>query len=172
MKMLMLLWVARTAPLLSDCSSPSGEDTWLPALCIPGATSHGHLWYLSYIAFNKIHDSKSLDLLIFVSIMQLRKMESYLCGSYCISFRWCSTSPWGHFIQEIFFSALLLLLLLYFFLTFWPHHLACGILLPQPGIEPVPTPTLEAQILNHGTTREVLVLLLENPNKPTITAVN
>ena len=142
MKMLMLLQVARTALLLSDCSSLSREDTRLPALCFPGATSHGHLWYLSYIGFNKIHDSKSLDLLILVSIMQPRKMESYLCGSHCTSLRWCTTSPQGHFIQEIFFSVLLLLRLI--FLTFWPHHLACGILVPQPGIEPVPTPAMEA----------------------------
>ena len=32
--------------------------------------------------------------------------------------------------------------------------MACGILVPQPGIEPVP-PALEAQSLNHWTTREV-----------------
>ena len=31
---------------------------------------------------------------------------------------------------------------------------ACGILVPQPGIEPVP-PALEAQSLNHWSTREV-----------------
>ena len=23
-----------------------------------------------------------------------------------------------------------------YFLFFWPHHIACGILVPQPGIEP------------------------------------
>ena len=32
--------------------------------------------------------------------------------------------------------------------------LACGILVPQPGVGPV-TPALEAQSLNHWTTREV-----------------
>ena len=32
--------------------------------------------------------------------------------------------------------------------------MACGILVPQPGIEPVP-PAVEAQSLNHQTTREV-----------------
>ena len=37
---------------------------------------------------------------------------------------------------------------------FWPHHAACEILAPQPGIEPEP-PALEVQSLNHWTTREV-----------------
>ena len=35
----------------------------------------------------------------------------------------------------------------------WLHSRACGILLPRPGIEPMP-PAVEAQILNHWTTRE------------------
>ena len=39
---------------------------------------------------------------------------------------------------------------------FWPHHTACGILVPGPGIEPVP-PALEAWRLNHWTAREVPV---------------
>ena len=45
----------------------------------------------------------------------------------------------------------------YFFLSFfWPHHTACGTLVPRPGIEPVP-PAAEAQSLNHWTAREVRV---------------
>ena len=50
----------------------------------------------------------------------------------------------------------------YFFLSFkkllifisWPCHVACGILVPQPGIEPMP-PEVEGQSLNHWTTMEV-----------------
>ena len=38
--------------------------------------------------------------------------------------------------------------------VFWLYHAAGGILVPQPGIEPVP-PALEAQNLNHWTTRDV-----------------
>ena len=41
---------------------------------------------------------------------------------------------------------------LFFFL---PHHTACGILVPRPGIGPVP-PEVEVEILNHWTAREVL----------------
>ena len=37
---------------------------------------------------------------------------------------------------------------------FWLRHVAHGILVPRPGIEPVP-PVLEVPSLNHWTTREV-----------------
>ena len=33
-------------------------------------------------------------------------------------------------------------------------HKACGILAPQPGIEP-PRPALEGEVFNHWTAREV-----------------
>ena len=39
--------------------------------------------------------------------------------------------------------------------VFWSCRAACGILVPRPGIEPAP-PALEAQSLNHWTTKEVL----------------
>ena len=38
---------------------------------------------------------------------------------------------------------------------FWPHHEACRILAPGPGIEPMPS-AVEAWSPNHWTTREVL----------------
>ena len=42
----------------------------------------------------------------------------------------------------------------FIYLFFWLHHAARGILVPQPGIEPMP-PELGAWSLNHWTTREV-----------------
>ena len=42
------------------------------------------------------------------------------------------------------------------FLSFffsWPCHTACGIFVPRPGIELVPSP-VEEQCLNHWTARE------------------
>ena len=39
------------------------------------------------------------------------------------------------------------------FFFFWPGRVACRILVPQPGTEPVP-PAVEAQSLNQWTTRE------------------
>ena len=41
-----------------------------------------------------------------------------------------------------------------FFFYFLPHHAACGILTPRPGIEPI-SPAVEAQSPNHWTTREL-----------------
>ena len=40
------------------------------------------------------------------------------------------------------------------FVLFWLCYAACRILVPRPGIEPV-SPAVEAQSLNHWTTREV-----------------
>ena len=42
----------------------------------------------------------------------------------------------------------------FIFYIFRPCHVACRILVPRPGIEPAP-PAVEAQHLNHWTTREV-----------------
>ena len=55
------------------------------------------------------------------------------------------TSLWGFF--------------LFFFFNFWPRCLACGILVPRPGIEPVSL-ALGAQSLNHWTTREVPLIVV------------
>ena len=61
-----------------------------------------------------------------------------------------------------------------FFLFFRPQHVGCGILVPHPGIEPVP-PALEAWSLNHWTAREVpawknfnihKIKRIENPDVP------
>ena len=49
--------------------------------------------------------------------------------------------------------------LFYFFFLifiFWLCHVACGILVTQPGIKPVP-PALEAWSLNHWTAKKSLV---------------
>ena len=50
------------------------------------------------------------------------------------------------------FICILFLSFLFFF--FWPCTVACGILVPQPGIEPS-SPAVEAQSLNHWCAREV-----------------
>ena len=42
----------------------------------------------------------------------------------------------------------------FFWFLFWPRRTACGILLPQPGVEP-PSPAVEARSLNHWTAGEV-----------------
>ena len=55
----------------------------------------------------------------------------------------------------------------YYFLFFFVggggllHHMVCGILVPRLGIEPA-SPALEAQGLNHWTTRKVQHLILSH----------
>ena len=44
-------------------------------------------------------------------------------------------------------------MLILFYFIFWLRRTACGILVPRPGIEPVP-PAVEAQGPNHWTARE------------------
>ena len=44
--------------------------------------------------------------------------------------------------------------LVFFFFNFWLYRAACGILVPQPGIEPAP-PAVEVRNLNHCTAKEV-----------------
>ena len=48
---------------------------------------------------------------------------------------------------------------LLFVCLFWPCHVACGILVPRPGMEPIP-PAVEVRSLNHWTAREVPVCFL------------
>ena len=43
----------------------------------------------------------------------------------------------------------------FLFFFFWQRHAACRILVPQPGIKPVPS-TMEVQSPNHRTAREFL----------------
>ena len=40
--------------------------------------------------------------------------------------------------------------MLYHFFNFWPHYAGCELLVPQPGIKPVP-PAVEAHSPNHWT---------------------
>ena len=53
----------------------------------------------------------------------------------------------------------------YFFFTFWPCCVACGILVPQPGIEPTSL-ALGAWSLSRRTTREFALLFLEFTPSP------
>ena len=46
----------------------------------------------------------------------------------------------------------------FIYLFIWLHRTACGILIPRPGVQPMPT-ALEVQSLNHWTAREVFFLL-------------
>ena len=57
-------------------------------------------------------------------------------------------------LQSHSLKASILFLKCILFYLFRLHHMVCGILVPGPGIEPVP-PAVETQSLNYWTTREV-----------------
>ena len=57
-------------------------------------------------------------------------------------------------IGAFFFKEFFLWGWLFYFLIFQLHWEACGILVPQPGIEPI-APALAAHSFNHRTTMEV-----------------
>ena len=47
-----------------------------------------------------------------------------------------------------------MVVLVLIYVCFWPHRVAFGILVPQPGVELMP-PAVEARSLNCRTTREI-----------------
>ena len=57
-------------------------------------------------------------------------------------------------VNQLHVCPLFLFIYSFFIFIFWPHRTAHRILVPRPGIEPVP-PALEAQSLNQWTAREV-----------------
>ena len=64
------------------------------------------------------------------------------------------TREWGCFFFFLFTI----------FIYFWLHDIACGILVPQPGIELTPT-AVEVQSLNHEPLGKPLVLLSHEPGE-------
>ena len=87
-----------------------------------------------FIDFNLI-SQKYFTSLIKIKIREKNRIEEIPGNSHSLCY--CSS--------RFFFSFFL-------FFKFWPHDRACGILVPQPGTEPIAS-TLEVQRLNHSTTR-------------------
>ena len=89
------------------------------------------------------------------------KKQNLSWGALCLSFSLIGIASWPSktFKEWVKLgggaNAEILKGLSNFYFTFWLHCMACGILVPPPGIEPTP-PVVEARSLNHWTTREVL----------------
>ena len=78
-----------------------------------------------------------------------------LKGSFCEN---SSSYKLNHMCSFLLYS--FYILFIYFFKIFWPHHTACGILVPRPWIEPLCS-ALGVWSLNHWTAREVPILHLK-----------
>ena len=73
----------------------------------------------------------------------------------------CTIRGPGKWLQKSLFryiSFTINMAVFFFNFIFWLRCMSCGMLVPRPGIEPVP-PALGAQSLNHWTTREVPAVL-------------
>ena len=64
-------------------------------------------------------------------------------------------------IYIYFFKKINIYIYIFFFFFFWLHRVACGILVPQPGIEPVPS-AVKVQGPNHWTVREFPLVCVFN----------
>ena len=111
-----------------------------------------------------------------ISLSEVRELvmdrEAWLAAIHGVTKSWTQLSDWTElnmflfcFLVFIYLAAqglncnkwklwLFIKILFIFNFIFWPHFRACEILIPWPGIKPMP-PAVEAQSVNHWTSREV-----------------
>ena len=99
--------------------------------------------------------SSHLSYLLFIKILALiyitrRKQKASVFGLNL------QRSPYPCSLKMYYSSA---------FFPPWQYRVACGILIPRPGIKPI-TPAGEVQSLNHWTTREVPTSSFLNALRP------
>ena len=79
----------------------------------------------------------------------------YLLTIYMSSFEKCQFMSFAHVLDQVTLSVIELYEYVRMY-VFRLRRMICGILVPQPGIKPMP-PAVEVWSLNHWTTREVPV---------------
>ena len=110
-----------------------------------------------------------IDRIEFLAAERLRSLAIswgplLVSSSLSLTYKSCPTLPslspiWVYVIMLFF---VFVFCFLFFFLQgFWPHRMACRILVPQPGIEPMP-PAVEVRSPNHRTTREFPYVIMLN----------
>ena len=109
--------------------------TWLRGLWLQNNLNSGHI-YMWGLAHNYI----SGEMVLFFSPLRAKPRQTSL---FFVFFFKCNPFLYFYFL---------------FKKLFWPHCMSCGILVSWPGIEPM-SPAVEAQSLNHWTTREVSTTL-------------
>ena len=122
-----------SSPALAAVSIP-----WLVAASLSAALAHGLLFCTSVFV--------SLYLLSLYINIFIFSLSIYIFSKLVICDFTINSIVYGY-IFPIFNVSV--------FFIFCPKCTACGILVPQPGIEPAP-PAWEAQSLNHWTTTEAL----------------
>ena len=111
--------------------------------------------YILVIPVNLIRNSfRNIFKSFNIKELYLRHLASALWNIWRKSFYFYI---WGSFYFKIF-NMYVILLLHFFFFFFWPYQVACGILVPWPGIKPVlPPPQHWKHSFNLCTAREVPV---------------
>ena len=141
---LLLLFFSITVPIFTTFPNPAMDILSL------------HSWTFRTVLWFCYHTKKLrwATLYIFLSSLEIFVLNGKLLEGV-------SPTHCCHFISFTFYSPLNLQLSglcpfhsLTLFFFFWLPHVACGILVSRPGIEPGP-PVVEVWGLNHWTTREV-----------------
>ena len=109
-----------------------------------------------------------IDRIEFLAAERLRSLAIswgplLVSSGLCLTYNPCPTLPslspiWVYVIMLDF-------CFLVFLRWFWTHRMACRILVPEPGIEPMP-PAMEVWSPNHRTTREFPCDYAEHPRNP------
>ena len=133
--------------------------SWLVCRCYPSTNSWLYRSHWSPIKETPIHPYSQVICFHLCSwpVCQIKKMSEFLSctPNKCVPFASLNSKLFFAFFNYSLFLSCFPALLFFFF--FWPCRTACGILVPQPGIKPMP-PAVEAWSLNHWTAREVPVL--------------
>ena len=115
---------------------------WMGRVCgIPNYPNEYHLTLQNEKAFFSLS-------LIFLDVQTMNfNISIYSCDDHHnqnteLFFYHPQRTPWCYLSLSFTFS------------TFWPFHLTCGILVPQPETKPTP-PEVETWLLGHWTTREI-----------------
>ena len=138
----------------------SGVFDWQSALQVSyEGTSYQYLPFQSEMP----HSSWVRNINLGYSILgakQRKMIVGALCQSFLSLFFWLRII---HYFCSVFFNLEQFLNLSLSLMTLISPplaHVVCGILVPQPGIEPLPL-TVETQSLNHWTTREIPLQYLD-----------
>ena len=146
------------SPALAGRFSTTAPPGKPPKMFLKHWTSCIHFSCSSYF-FNSHHLYLAYHNYTHVSLLYLGTSPQLFPQKDCVP---CSPAPFSTswapkniFIVLFHHNLRHCLFLFFLFFFFWPHHhVACRILVPLPGIEPMPL-TVEACSPNHWTAREV-----------------
>ena len=134
------------------CQQYSFLSWQLPGFCIASKCC-AHIWE-SYLWSSFLQSLTDGVWSFIIKHLITRRIKYLICKMGNISLFTTQVFFFKEFLCAIFKSLLNSLQYCFHFMFWFCGHKSCGILVPRPGTEPTP-PTLEGEVLNHWTTREV-----------------